>query len=64
VNFFSKDDLGTRFGRMLYSDRRSISRRNVEVTPISEWKILLLTRRVGRRELAIEVLLEVFKETG
>jgi hypothetical protein len=49
---------------MLYSDRRLISRRNVEVTPGSEWKKLLLTRCVGRRELAIEVLLEVFKKTG
>lgn len=59
----SKDDLwDPAFGWLLYRDRRLISRRSVAAL-IFEWKVLLLTRRVGRWERAVEVFLEVIKKT-
>jgi hypothetical protein len=47
---------------MLHRDRRLISRRGV-VALIFEWKVLLLTRCIGRSGRAIEVFPEVIKKT-
>jgi hypothetical protein len=47
---------------MPHRDRRLISRRGV-VALIFEWKVLLLTRCIGRSERAIEAFPEVIKKT-